>query len=92
MCRLKYTFACYVVVGEWEVALSSAEEAKTIDPTSVKALFRAGVANRHMGNFDKSKADLRSAVELDPKDKYDLLPLHMRITPPTLTFYLFTCA
>ena len=58
-----------ITSGEWDGAASAAEEAKILDPSSAKALFRAGTANRHLGNFEKSKADLRRAVELDPKDK-----------------------
>ena len=59
----------YSQLGDWDRSRGSAEEAKLIDSTSTKALFRLGVALRSLGRYDESKATLRRAVELDPKDK-----------------------
>jgi tetratricopeptide (TPR) repeat protein len=55
--------------GDWAGSRSSAEEARAVDPNSTKALYRCGVAYCHLGMYEESKAELRRAVELDPKDK-----------------------
>ncbi len=58
----------------WEDARNSAVEAKAVDPTSTKAMFRFGVACTNLGMYDEAKADLRRAIELEPKDKCVGLP------------------
>ena len=63
----------------WKEAVSSASSAIDLDPTSVKALYRRGMALRKMGELDRSKADLTEVLRLDPslfKDvKRELLAL-----------------
>jgi len=62
----------------WKEAVSSASSAIDLDSTSVKALYRRGMALRKMGELDRSKADLTEALRLDPslKDaKRELLAL-----------------
>ncbi len=53
----------------WEDSKNSAAEAKAVDPSSSKAMFRYGVACTRLGLFEEAKADLRRAIELEPKDK-----------------------
>ena len=56
-------------MGNFSSAVSSSQEAMRIDATSTKAMYRCGVALRHLGEFADSKACLRRAVEVNPKDK-----------------------
>ena len=39
------------------------------DPTSVKALFRRGVAYSRLNNFDKAQADLLAAAKASPNGR-----------------------
>ena len=49
----------------WKEAVSSASSAIYLGPTSVKALYRRGMALRKMVELDRSKADLAEVLRLD---------------------------
>ena len=62
------TAACDLKMARWSEAVSHATQALTIDPESVKALFRRAVAERHLGDFEAAAEDLAAAIALDPDD------------------------
>ncbi len=54
--------ACHVKLCQWKSAVHAATAALDTDGTSVKARFRRGVANSHLGLLDEAKADLTQAA------------------------------
>ena len=50
--------ACHVKLSQWKSAVHAATAALDTDGTSVKARFRRGVANSHLGLLEEAKADL----------------------------------
>ena len=52
-----------------EQAIRSCDDALTIEPNSVKALYRRATAREQKGQYDEAKADLARALELAPDDK-----------------------
>ena len=60
---------CAPKLEEHAQVVTLATDALALDPSSVKALYRRGMAHMGAGDFATAKEDLRRAAELDPKSK-----------------------
>ncbi|KAA6417619.1 MAG: hypothetical protein FRX49_12411 [Trebouxia sp. A1-2] len=49
-------------------ALVHAQHSLELEPTHVKCLYRCGVANRHLGNYENAFLALQKAKQLNPED------------------------
>ena len=60
---------CALKLKAFTEGTEMATAALTLDDSSVKALYRRGMARMGLGEYEEAKADLRRASELDPKSK-----------------------
>ncbi|CAD7971165.1 unnamed protein product [Amoebophrya sp. A25] len=58
---------CGLKLKNWDMAKEAATSALDIDPANTKALFRRACACIEVEEFDEAKADLKLALEIDPK-------------------------
>ena len=56
---------CALKEESWDLAVKSCDEALSLDPSNLKALYRRGVAHGRLGDFVKGKADLQRVTTLD---------------------------
>ncbi|KAJ7019107.1 hypothetical protein C8F04DRAFT_1148975 [Mycena alexandri] len=61
--------AAYLKLGEFQAALSSAQNALTLDCRSVKARYRRAMAHKGMGQLAECLLDLYSTLIIDPTTK-----------------------
>merc|ERR1712166_103884 len=60
---------CQVKIEAWDAVISTCSETIEIDSKSVKAWYRRGLANQKLQDWDHAKSDLRTALEIEPKNK-----------------------
>lgn len=60
---------CYLKLGEPVKASNSASEALGFDPKNSKALYRRGLANLDLENYDDARTDLLAAARAEPTNK-----------------------
>lgn len=61
---------CHLKQGpNWQKAHLNCSKALDLDPKNVKALFRRGKCNAHLGRLDEAKEDLERALVLQPDNK-----------------------
>lgn len=60
---------CYIKLEKYDNAFQSCNEALTLDPVNVKALFRRASVHHHRRKFDLALDDLKKAETLAPDDK-----------------------
>ena len=58
-----------VKIEAWDAVISTCSETIEIDSKSVKAWYRRGLANQKLQDWDHAKSDLRTALEIEPKNK-----------------------
>jgi len=56
---------CALKESSWGLAVKSCDEALSLDPSNLKALYRRGVAYGRLEDFVKGKADLQRVTTLD---------------------------
>ena len=56
---------CALKESSWVLAVKSCDEALSLDPSNLKALYRRGVAYGRLEDFVKGKADLQRVTTLD---------------------------
>ena len=54
----------HIKLGNYCHALVHAQNGLELDPTHVKCLYRCGVANRHLGNYENALHALQKAKRL----------------------------
>lgn len=54
----------HIELGNYCHALVHAQNGLELDPTHVKCLYRCGVANRHLGNYENALHALQKAKQL----------------------------
>jgi len=59
---------CHMKLKEWPLCISVASRVISADPSNIKALYRRGVAYRHMNKITLSLRDLRQAAKISPAD------------------------
>lgn len=59
---------CYNIKKKWLEARRHAGEAVKLDPQNVKGLFRLGVAQLNLQEYDEAKDNLLKAAKLDPQN------------------------
>lgn len=80
----------HIKLGNYCHALVHAQNGLELDPTHVKCLYRCGVANRHLGNYENALHALQKAKRLNPEDcaikeeLADAEDLMLRSDPPKL--------
>jgi tetratricopeptide (TPR) repeat protein len=60
---------CYIKLENWDKVVMHSEDALKIDKDSTKALYRRAMAYEKTNEFDKAKADLKTALKIAPDDK-----------------------
>lgn len=60
---------CYLKLSEDLDACRSCDEALSLDPKSEKGLFRRGMANLNLQNFDEALHDFKAVLDVDPDNK-----------------------
>ncbi|KAI8831089.1 hypothetical protein BC829DRAFT_377733 [Chytridium lagenaria] len=60
--------ACHLKAGNWEKAIKACDSVCKVLQRQGKALFRRGKANLELKNIDRAEADLKKAMEIEPKD------------------------
>merc|ERR1711865_327708 len=60
---------CQVKIEAWEAAVLTCNEVLEIDSKSVKAWYRQGLAYHKQCNWEAAKSSLRSALDIEPKNK-----------------------
>jgi len=60
---------CKVKTQDWKGVLENCKKVLEVDPANVKALYRQGIANTELAEFDSAKADLKKALEVEPENK-----------------------
>jgi FK506-binding protein 4/5 len=74
--------ACFLKLKKYKDVQDHCNKALDIDSKSIKALYRRGVANSELDNWDQAKMDLSKALEIDPENKEvkkELLKLNKKI-------------
>jgi len=61
--------ACHLTLHEYKKVLENANKALEIDGHNVKGLYRRGVANTELDQWDQARYDLEKAMSLDSNDK-----------------------
>jgi len=59
----------YAKLGKWVMVRSVCNNALSVDGSSVKALYRRGLAWKNQGNSEKAKADFESCLAIDDKNR-----------------------
>lgn len=54
---------------DWKAVLEATNEALKLEKDNVKGLYRRGVANTELDNWEEASNDLKRALELVPQDK-----------------------
>lgn len=67
-CHLNLSMA-QLKLQSYKEAKKNAEEALVIQPDSIKAKFRRGVASMHLGDLQQAKTDILEAATAKPNDK-----------------------
>ena len=60
---------CCLKLGDWAGAISASSSVLRKDGENVKALYRRGLANTKLQNFEMGRQDLKRAATLDPKSR-----------------------
>lgn len=60
---------CQVKIEAWDAVITTCSETIEIDSKTVKAWYRRGLANQKLQDWDHAKSDLRTALEIEPKNK-----------------------
>ncbi|KAK2956191.1 putative Peptidyl-prolyl cis-trans isomerase FKBP62 [Blattamonas nauphoetae] len=60
---------CCIKLNDFNGAFTAANEAVNLDGNNAKALYRRGMAQRVLGQYERAKADLTRAISLAPNDK-----------------------
>lgn len=60
---------CYLKLSEDVDACRSCDDALALDPKNEKGLFRRGMANLNLQNFDEALRDFKAVLEVDPDNK-----------------------
>eukprot|EP00316_Scyphosphaera_apsteinii_P023237 CAMPEP_0119320086 /NCGR_PEP_ID=MMETSP1333-20130426/51376_1 /TAXON_ID=418940 /ORGANISM="Scyphosphaera apsteinii, Strain RCC1455" /LENGTH=575 /DNA_ID=CAMNT_0007326697 /DNA_START=229 /DNA_END=1956 /DNA_ORIENTATION=+ len=60
--------ACHNKLQQWESGILAANKALEIEPTSVKARFRRGVAKSNLGHFEAARRDLKEVLRIQPNN------------------------
>lgn len=58
--------ACYGADSDWDMCVRSCNRALSIDPASIKALYRRAKAYYHLRRFAEALADVDRALALNP--------------------------
>jgi FK506-binding protein 4/5 len=58
--------ACHLTLHEYKKVLENANKALEVDGHNVKGLYRRGVANTELDQWDQARQDLDKALSLDP--------------------------
>ena len=58
-----------VKIEAWDAVITTCSETIEIDSKTVKAWYRRGLANQKLRDWDHAKSDLRTALEIEPKNK-----------------------
>jgi FK506-binding protein 4/5 len=66
---LTNTAACLLKIGEYGEGIESCKQALRMEEDNVKTLYRRAVMYRKRDEFEKARADIGRAIELDPGDK-----------------------
>jgi len=60
---------CYLKLREFQKAIDACEQALSNNSTSVKAIFRRGLARFELGQLSEALTDVKQASALSPEDK-----------------------
>jgi tetratricopeptide (TPR) repeat protein len=61
--------AAFLKLEQWDAAIQAASSVLEVESDHPKALYRRGVARKHLRQRGEAKEDLVRAVKLDPKNK-----------------------
>ena len=60
---------CSLKMGQYADVITHASKTLKQETNNVKALYRRGMANMHLGHLDASKDDFKMALEVDPTNR-----------------------
>jgi tetratricopeptide (TPR) repeat protein len=60
--------SCYIKLSQWDQVFRNCEDALSIDPVNVKALFRRSSAYEGKKEWEKALADLKKCQEINVKE------------------------
>jgi len=75
--------ACFMKEEQWSLAIKSCSDILALpnESSNVKALFRRGVSNSRLHNFDEAKVELQRVLQIEPSNtaaKLELAELFKR--------------
>jgi len=61
--------ACHIKLKNWKDVIENSKKVLDMDKDNIKALYRRGMANSALDEWDLSEADFNRALELEPDNK-----------------------